>query len=550
MGKNAHATSHATPYWSDFMHRHRGLKTRLTFGIVLAASLVMPNLLAAPANAAPNALTVKPRVPFSANAPRITDNFPLRPASPQGLSTWHSGARAALGDATHVGDMANQRLNGSIVSMATNPKGSGYWLLGSDGGVFSFGDAPFFGSTGSIRLNKPILAMSPHPNGQGYWFVGSDGGVFTYGDAQFHGSTGSMQLNKPIVGMAATPDGNGYWLVASDGGIFSFGSAAFYGSTGSLQLNKPIVGMASTSDGHGYWLVASDGGLFAFGNAGFYGSTGSMSLNSPIVGMSSTVAGNGYWLAAADGGVFAFGDAPYCGSGGAHGNVVAMSRTATGAGYRFASDTGSVIASHYPTVHRPRPGETVTNGSNYRFESISNGQPLRWDPCRGAIPVVVSTRNLPVFGMNSINDALREIAAVTGLRFEIVGTDDHLVTGNDYLPETLAIGWVKWGESPYITDGVVGMARWATSGSGRYFRVSGATVTLLVQVDFEDPTGEYYMRAYYKSILMHEIGHTLGLGHVDDANEIMNPTYGGFSDFGPGDLQGLTHLGTALGCVR
>src|SRR4051812_20672859 len=66
----------------------------------------------------------------------------------------------------------------------------------------------------------------------GYWMVGSDGGVFGFADAGFHGSTGGQHLNQPIVGMAATPSGGGYWLVARDGGVFAFGDAHFYGSTG------------------------------------------------------------------------------------------------------------------------------------------------------------------------------------------------------------------------------------------------------------------------------------------------------------------------------
>ena len=77
----------------------------------------------------------------------------------------------------------------------------------------------------------------------GYWLVASDGGVFSFGDASFYGSMGGKALNKPVVGMAATPDGKGYWLVASDGGVFSFGDASFYGSMGGKALNKPIVGM-------------------------------------------------------------------------------------------------------------------------------------------------------------------------------------------------------------------------------------------------------------------------------------------------------------------
>src|SRR5437867_8101300 len=53
-------------------------------------------------------------------------------------------------------------------------------------------------------------------DGRGYWLVASDGGIFTFGDAGFFGSTGSIHLNKPIVGMAATPDGRGYWIERSE----------------------------------------------------------------------------------------------------------------------------------------------------------------------------------------------------------------------------------------------------------------------------------------------------------------------------------------------
>ena len=191
---------------------------------------------------------------------------------------------------------------------------SGYWVLGSDGGVFNFGKAGFYGSTGGMRLNQPVVGMAATKSGQGYWLVAKDGGIFAYGDAVFYGSTGSIKLNKPIVGMAATPSGLGYWLVASDGGIFAYGDAGFYGSTGSMRLNKPINGMAPTADGKGYWLIASDGGMFAFGNAGFFGSVPGLGISTTVVAMGPTTGGAGYWLLGSDGGVFSFGDAGFRGS--------------------------------------------------------------------------------------------------------------------------------------------------------------------------------------------------------------------------------------------
>ncbi len=235
-----------------------------------------------------------------------------------------------------------------------DPKGQGYWLVASDGGIFAYADSAFFGSTGDLKLNEPIVGMTPTPSGRGYWMVARDGGIFSFGDAAFHGSTGNIPLNQPIVGMAATPSGSGYWLVAADGGVFAFdapslgsaagrsrasavamaptasgqgywvvtadgqvfnfGDAATFGAT--PPLAHPIVGAAATPGGGGLWLVARDGGIFAFGDATFFGSTGDLKLNQPIVGMARTPSGKGYWLVAQDGGIFAFGDAGFFGSTG------------------------------------------------------------------------------------------------------------------------------------------------------------------------------------------------------------------------------------------
>ena len=131
------------------------------------------------------------------------------------------------------------------------------------------------------------------PDGDGYWLVASDGGIFSYGDAVFYGSTGSIHLNQPVVGMAAAPGGTGYWLVASDGGIFAYGTAPFLGSMGGTPLNAPIVGMAAGTGG--YWMAAMDGGVFNFGTP-FLGSMGGQPNPNPIRAIAATHAGKGYWL--------------------------------------------------------------------------------------------------------------------------------------------------------------------------------------------------------------------------------------------------------------
>jgi len=149
-------------------------------------------------------------------------------------------------------------------------------------------------------VSAPIVGMAATPNGGGYWLVGADGGVYSFGDAQFYGSTysdgltglgGAHPLGGPIVGMAATPNGGGYWLVGADGGVYSFGDASYEGNTytqgftglgGSRPLAQPVVALGGDGASNGYWLVGADGGVFSFGSASFHGSVPQITPPAPV----------------------------------------------------------------------------------------------------------------------------------------------------------------------------------------------------------------------------------------------------------------------------
>ncbi|MGH9037678.1 MAG: hypothetical protein ACRD0O_18120, partial [Acidimicrobiia bacterium] len=85
-------------------------------------------------------------------------------------------------------------------------------------------------------------SLVPDPDGEGYWLVASDGGVFTF-DAPFRGSMGATRLNRPMTGMVAF--GDGYLMVAEDGGIFNFSDRPFGGSLGANPPALPIVSVAA-----------------------------------------------------------------------------------------------------------------------------------------------------------------------------------------------------------------------------------------------------------------------------------------------------------------
>ena len=441
-------------------------------------------------------------------------------------------------DGTYKGSLVGGGLARPAVGMAVTPSGEGYWLVAADGGIFAYGDAGFRGSTGAFGLNEPIVGMASTPSGAGYWLVAADGGIFAFGDATFHGSTGGQRLNRAIVGMASTPTGRGYWLVAADGGIFAFGDATFQGSTGAIVLNRPIVGMASTPSGGGYRLVASDGGIFAFGDATFQGSTGAIVLNQPIVGMASSPA-NGYWLVAADGGIFAF-NAPFHGTMGGRcltDRVIGIATSKRGEGYRLAGRDGLVYAF---------PG-----GASYAFESQDAGcRPVRWNPC-APISYVVNAAGGPANAVALAQAAVDQVSRATGITFRFEGTTDEAGDpqrpivqgryGQRFVP--LLVAWVD----ARVMGGAAGLG-------GINFVDTGRAPAQIV-------TGFAYVARSIISlggddlqtgVLLHELGHALGLDHADETLQVMNSVGDAgrpLTAYGDGDLAGLDRLGRAAGCL-
>ena len=191
-------------------------------------------------------VTHVPRPPFTCVAPRLLSCGSTVGAMRSRRCAFYTAVIAFAAStmlAAPAVSIAREPIAPALTTSATTKTfGSGYRLTGADGSVYAFG-ATNPGSLRGVTLHRPIVGMASTPR-FGYWLVASDGGIFSFGDATFHGSTGNLQLNKPIVDMAATPTGRGYWLVASDGGIFSFGDATFHGSTGGQSIPAPVVGIA------------------------------------------------------------------------------------------------------------------------------------------------------------------------------------------------------------------------------------------------------------------------------------------------------------------
>jgi Pro-kumamolisin, activation domain len=277
---------------------------------------------------------------------------------PDGSGTVTVSATSVLGSGTQTVNYAYGGSGGGGGGGGTNSSsGHGYWLVGSDGGIFSFGSAGFHGSTGSLKLQRPVVGITPTQDDGGYWLVASDGGIFSFGDSTFYGSIPKLgiapagtpgttnRLNAPIVGMVPSADGGGYFMVASDGGVFAFGDAAYAGSCVSIGgCSGSAVAVMPDATGDGYWLVTATGHVYTFGDATYDGAPNG--VPSPVTSAIRTPDGGGYWILLANGTVDAFGDAANL--GGATGAVggsnpaTAIFATADGGGYWIASANGAI----------------------------------------------------------------------------------------------------------------------------------------------------------------------------------------------------------------
>jgi hypothetical protein len=208
-----------------------------------------------------------------------------------------------------------------VVGITPTADDGGYWLVASDGGVFSFGDTQFYGSmpglgispagSGQARsLNAPIVGIVPTVDDQGYFMVASDGGVFSFGDARFEGSCpGIGGCSGAAVAVMPDASGNGYWFVTNTGHVYAFGDAVNYGQPAPESV--PVTSAVRTIDGKGYWILYANGAVASFGDApNFTGPIGDVGGLDPATAITTTSDGDGVWIFSANGSVFAYGDAP------------------------------------------------------------------------------------------------------------------------------------------------------------------------------------------------------------------------------------------------
>jgi cellulose synthase/poly-beta-1,6-N-acetylglucosamine synthase-like glycosyltransferase len=157
-------------------------------GAVVLASVTAPGVLLAGGTAA-RVVTAASVTGPPTGAPALAPPFVDVTGSPAGgwLEVTAQGVVWAGGGANYFGDLTRrpgaQPINVSnIVQVRPTLDGYGYWLVASDGSVYSFGDAPYFGSLSGLGTHaNDIVGLVPFSSGAGYEIVSAFEQIWTFG---------------------------------------------------------------------------------------------------------------------------------------------------------------------------------------------------------------------------------------------------------------------------------------------------------------------------------------------------------------------------------
>jgi hypothetical protein len=204
-----------------------------------------------------------------------------------------------------------------------------------------------------------------------------------------------------------------------------------------------------------------------------------------------------------------------------------------------------------------QPAMPSADPADFSFFQVEDGTPVRWDAC-APVHYVVNAAHAEPGAEADVAESMNRISAATGLDFVYDGPTTEVPTsqwyakswsGRAYAP--LVVAWAEPGTTdmlPSARESGWGVANAAVINGEKRF-VTGAVVLNAAQNGIYEPG--FGGGATRGALLMHEIGHAVGLGHSAAPGQVMYGTIDSATpdQYASGDLAGLSQLGDARGCA-
>ncbi|QDY89129.1 matrixin family metalloprotease [Arthrobacter sp. UKPF54-2] len=201
-----------------------------------------------------------------------------------------------------------------------------------------------------------------------------------------------------------------------------------------------------------------------------------------------------------------------------------------------------------------QPRKTASDSTSYKFLATNaDGSPVGYSPCR-PLHYVVNAALAPKGAEQLVEKAIKTVSEATGIKFVNDGPTTEVPSqsrapyqkeayGDRWAP--LLIAWTTPEQAPQLQGPVIG-----TGGSTHFSFGDGpkSFVTGSLELDapqISEDLGRGDGSAYATAVILHELGHVMGLEHVEDPKQLMYPEIGAPDGLADGDLNGLHELGRA-----